>query len=124
MRMRLGDQARKRGSVGPDRAGGGYRGFHGAHRPYQGGLYGDAVLTRLPVLEVVTHPIPPASGSALSVLEVRVATDADARASVVSVHLAGSVEERLAQAVVAEPLASDHRPIVAVILLPPTRPTP
>ncbi|NIP81595.1 MAG: endonuclease/exonuclease/phosphatase, partial [Gemmatimonadetes bacterium] len=33
----------------------GYRGYHGAHRPYQGGEYGNAVLTRLPVLASRTH---------------------------------------------------------------------
>ena len=75
----------------------GYRGFHGPHRPYQGGHYGNAVLTRLPVRCVVTHSIPPTSGSALSVLEVEVAAAAGP-VSVVSVHLAGSPEERMAQA--------------------------
>jgi endonuclease/exonuclease/phosphatase family metal-dependent hydrolase len=72
----------------------GYEGFHGAHRPYQGGAYGNAILTRLPVAAIRTHPIPPASGSALSVHEVELA----AGISVVSVHLAGTPEERLAQA--------------------------
>ena len=72
----------------------GYQGFHGAHRPYQGGAYGNAVLTRLPVAAVRTHPIPPASGSRLTVHEVEL----DAGISVVSVHLAGSTGERLAQA--------------------------
>ena len=76
----------------------GYRGFHGPHRPYQGGHYGNAILTRLPVREVRTRPIPPASGSALAVLEVRVDLPSGATASVVSVHLAGSVDERMAQA--------------------------
>jgi len=90
----------------------GYQGFHGPHRPYQGGFYGNAVLTRLPVVEQRTHPIPPASGSALAVHEVIVevpltpARDGDADAqiqaalpvSVVSVHLAGTPEERMAQA--------------------------
>lgn len=76
----------------------GYRGFHGPHRPYQGGYYGNGVLARLPVRRVVTHPIPPVSGSALAVLEVEVETSSGASLSVVSVHLAGSTEERLAQA--------------------------
>lgn len=75
------------------------RGFHGAHRPYQGGEYGNAVLTRLPVLDARTHMIPPSRGSALTVHEVRVAVGPEGDpVSVVSVHLAGSPEERLAQA--------------------------
>ena len=76
----------------------GYRGFHGPHRPYQGGHYGNAVLTRLPAEEVRIRPIPPASGSALAVLEVELRLPSGRRASVVSVHLAGSVDERLEQA--------------------------
>lgn len=75
----------------------GYRGVHGPHRPYQGGHYGNAVLTRLPIRSTTTHAIPPASGSALAVLEVEVATEAGPL-SVVSVHLAGSPDERMAQA--------------------------
>lgn len=76
----------------------GYRGFHGPHRPYQGGYYGNAILTRLPVTEIRVHPIPPASGSALAVLEVQVDAGGGGRLSVVSVHLAGTTEERAAQA--------------------------
>lgn len=76
----------------------GYRGFHGPHRSYQGGFYGNAILTRLPVLSQATHPIPPASGSALAVHEVVVEAAPGRPISVVSVHLAGTPEERLAQA--------------------------
>lgn len=76
----------------------GYEGVHGPHRPYQGGFYGNAVLTRLPMRDAVVHPIPPASGSALSVLEVSVETESGPPVSVVSVHLAGTTEERVAQA--------------------------
>ena len=50
-----------------------YEGFHGPHRPYQGGFYGNALLTRLPVLSQQTHEIPSASGSALAVHELVVA---------------------------------------------------
>ncbi len=90
----------------------GYQGFHGPHRPYQGGFYGNAVLTRLPVRETVTHAIPPASGSALSVHEVVVETPGGPL-SVVSVHLAGSTEERLAQAeAVTARLAGRPHPVV------------
>lgn len=93
----------------------GYRGFHGPHRPYQGGHYGNAVLTRLPVREVRTRPIPPASGSDLAVLEVRVDLPSGATASVVSVHLAGSVDERMAQAeaVTASFAGADHPVVLA-----------
>ncbi len=76
----------------------GYRGYHGAHRRYQGGEYGNAVLTRLPVLASRTHPIPPASGSALAVHELVVDVPGYGAVSVVSVHLAGTPDERLAQA--------------------------
>jgi endonuclease/exonuclease/phosphatase family metal-dependent hydrolase len=82
----------------------GHEGFHGPHRPYQGGFYGNAVLTRMPVRLVRTHAIPAASGSALAVHEVVVempdprSGDGVLPVSVVSVHLAGSAEERQAQA--------------------------
>ncbi len=75
----------------------GYEGHHGPHRPYQGGFYGNAVLTRLPVVAQRTHPIPAASGSALAVHETVVEVGAR-RISLVSVHLAGTPEERTAQA--------------------------
>jgi len=78
----------------------GVQGFHGAHRPYQGGEYGNAVLTRLPVRNVRVHPIPEAGGSRLAVheVEVEVSTAPGGSVSVVSVHLAGTPDERLAQA--------------------------
>lgn len=70
----------------------------GAHRPYQGGEYGNAVLTRLPILEERTRAIAPSGGSALTVHEVIVGVGEEQRpVSVVSVHLAGSPEERLHQ---------------------------
>lgn len=75
----------------------GMRASHGAHRPYQGGEYGNAVLTRLPVLDVRTLPVPPNGGSALAVHEV-VLPVGGRPLSVVSVHLAGAPEERRAQA--------------------------
>jgi len=76
----------------------GMRGFHGAHRPYQGGEYGNAVLSRLPVRNVRTLSLPPSAGSALTIHEVEIAGGAGRAISVVSVHLAGSPEERAAQA--------------------------
>lgn len=90
----------------------GYRGVHGPHRSYQGGHYGNAVLTRLSIRSTTTHPIPPASGSALAVLEVEVVTEAGP-VSVVSVHLAGSPDERMAQAdVLTELFAHRSYPVV------------
>lgn len=76
----------------------GYEGFHGAHRPYQGGEYGNAILTRLPVRRARTLAIPSASGSALAVHEVEVDVTGMGPVSVVSVHLAGTPDERMAQA--------------------------
>ena len=97
----------------------GYEGVHGPHRAYQGGFYGNAVLTRLRVAEQRTHPIPPASGSALAVHETVVlvpsgsASLPDMPVSVVSVHLAGSVAERMAQADrVTEIFAEATHPVV------------
>lgn len=76
----------------------GMRGYHGAHRRYQGGEYGNAILTRLPALDVRTRPIPPAAGSALAVHELVVPAGRHGALSIVSVHLAGAPEERRAQA--------------------------
>lgn len=78
----------------------GYEGVHGPHRPYQGGFYGNAVLTRLPIRGERTRAIPPASGSALAVHEVEVVLSDQPLSTlvVVSVHLAGSEDERMAQA--------------------------
>lgn len=91
----------------------GYRGYHGPHRPYQGGFYGNAVLTRLPVRAVRTHAIPPASGSALAVHELEVEAAPGVALSVVSVHLAGAPEERMAQAeAVTRMFAGTPHPVV------------
>jgi endonuclease/exonuclease/phosphatase family metal-dependent hydrolase len=77
----------------------GMRAFHGAFRAYQGGEYGMAILTRLPVREVRNHSIPPGPLGALTVLEVRVVAGPEAPdVSVVGVHFYRSPEERLAQA--------------------------
>jgi endonuclease/exonuclease/phosphatase family metal-dependent hydrolase len=91
----------------------GYRGYHGPHRPYEGGFYGNAVLTRLPVSAVRTHAIPSASGSALAVHEIAVTVEPGRSLSVVSVHLAGSPEERRAQAeAVTRLFAPTEHPVV------------
>lgn len=91
----------------------GYRGVHGAHRPFQGGAYGNAVLTRLPVRASRTHAVPPAAGQALAVLEVEVAMPGLGPVSVVSVHLAGSLDDRMAQAqAITRLFAAADRPIV------------
>ena len=87
----------------------GYVGSHGPHRAYQGGWYGNAILTRVPIAAVRTHPIPAASGSALAVHEVEL----ESGISVVSVHLAGTPPERMAQAAsVTARFATSDRPIV------------
>jgi endonuclease/exonuclease/phosphatase family metal-dependent hydrolase len=93
----------------------GYEGVHGPHRPYQGGYYGNAVLTRLPVIAQRTRAIPPASGSALAVHETVVEAAPGVRISVVSVHLAGTPEERMAQAesVTASLADADHPVVLA-----------
>lgn len=75
----------------------GMRAFHGPFRDFQGGRYGMAVLTRLPVLHVENHAIPPGPEGALSVLEVRVGLGRRA-ISVVGIHFYRSPEERLVQA--------------------------
>ncbi|MGD2068409.1 MAG: endonuclease/exonuclease/phosphatase family protein [Gemmatimonadota bacterium] len=75
------------------------RASFGAHRPYQGGEYGNAILSRLPVLRRATRPLAPAAGSALTVHEVVVGVgDPERPVSFVSVHLAGSPRDRLLQA--------------------------
>jgi endonuclease/exonuclease/phosphatase family metal-dependent hydrolase len=75
------------------------RAIHGAFRPYQGGEYGMAILTRLPVRGVRNHAIPPGPEGALSVLEVRVSAGPGAPdLSVVGIHFYRTPEERLAQA--------------------------
>lgn len=90
----------------------GMAGFYGAHRPYQGGEYGNAIVTRLPALDVRTHALPPSAGNALAILEVRVPTGGWA-VSVVSIHLAGSPEERLAQAdSLSRIFAAADRPVI------------
>jgi endonuclease/exonuclease/phosphatase family metal-dependent hydrolase len=73
------------------------RGFFGAHRSFQGGEYGVTILSRVPVLDVRTHPMPASAGNDLAVLEVVLGVGSH-RLSTVSVHLAGSPEERRAQA--------------------------
>lgn len=91
----------------------GYRGFHGPHRAYQGGFYGNAILTRLPVRSETTHAIPQASGSALAVHEVVVEPTPGRMLSVVSVHLAGTPDERTAQAdTVSARFATREYPVV------------
>jgi endonuclease/exonuclease/phosphatase family metal-dependent hydrolase len=91
----------------------GYTDYFGAHRPFQGGQYGNAVLTRLPVRASRTLAVPPASGSALSIHEVELKLGGGRSASVVSVHLAGSPEERLAQADrLSEIFSAVGRPVV------------
>jgi endonuclease/exonuclease/phosphatase family metal-dependent hydrolase len=76
----------------------GMRGIFGDFRPYDGGEYGMAVLTRLPVVAVLNHRLPQAPAP-ISALEVQVAAGPDGRIiSVVGIHLVRTPEERLAEA--------------------------
>jgi endonuclease/exonuclease/phosphatase family metal-dependent hydrolase len=70
----------------------------GPFMPYQGGEYGMAVLSKLPVLGVNNLRLPDGE-EPRSALEVRVAVGRDGReVSVVGIHLYRTPEERLAQA--------------------------
>lgn len=70
----------------------------GDFMPYQGGEYGMAVLTRLPVLGVRNIRLPDGE-EPRTALEVQLAVGPEARAlSVVGVHFYKTPEERLAQA--------------------------
>ena len=76
----------------------GMRGIFGDFRPYDGGEYGMAVLTRLPVVAVHNHRLPQAPAP-ISALEVQVAVGLEGRVvSVVGIHLVRTPEERLAEA--------------------------
>ena len=70
----------------------------GDFMPYQGGEYGMAVLTRLPVLSVTNVRLPDGA-EPRTALDVRVAVGGEGReVSVVGIHFYRTPEERLAQA--------------------------
>ena len=72
--------------------------YFGDFMPYQGGHYGMAVLSRLPVVASHNHRLPDGD-EPRTALEVRVAVGPDqAEVSVVGIHFYRTVEERLAQA--------------------------
>jgi len=76
----------------------GMEAFFGDFMPYQGGEYGMAVLSRLPVLGVTNVRLPDGE-EPRTALEVRVAVGPDSRpVSVVGIHFYMTPEERLAQA--------------------------
>lgn len=76
----------------------GMRAFFGDFMPYQGGEYGMAVLSRLPVVRAVNHRLPDGE-EPRSALEVEVRVGDEGRAlSVVGIHFYRTPEERLAQA--------------------------
>jgi len=76
----------------------GMRGIFGDFRPYDGGEYGMAMLTRLPVVAVHNHRLHQAPAP-ISALEVQVAAGLEGRVvSVVGIHLVRTPEERLAEA--------------------------
>ena len=72
--------------------------YFGDFMPYQGGHYGMAVLSRLPVVASHNHRLPDGD-EPRTALEVRVAVGpGEAEVSVVGIHFYRTVEERLAQA--------------------------
>jgi len=72
--------------------------YFGDFMPYQGGHYGMAVLSRLPVVASRNHRLPDGD-EPRSALEVRVAVGSGGtEVSVVGIHFYRTVEERLAQA--------------------------
>ncbi len=76
----------------------GMQAFFGDFMPYQGGEYGMAVLSRLPVARVVNHRLPDGEEPRTGLeVEVRVGPEGR-RVSVVGIHLYRTPEERLAQA--------------------------
>lgn len=86
------DQARRLGALL------GMSAHFGDFMPYQGGEYGMAVLTRLPVLGVENHRLPDGD-EPRTALEVRVAVGVEGvPVSVVGIHLYRTPEERLSQA--------------------------
>jgi endonuclease/exonuclease/phosphatase family metal-dependent hydrolase len=100
------DQARRLGELL------GMSAHFGDFMPYQGGEYGMAVLTRLPVLSVTNHRLPDGE-EPRSALEVRVAVGPDGRpVSVVGIHLYMTPEERLAQAQALNEALAESTPVV------------
>jgi endonuclease/exonuclease/phosphatase family metal-dependent hydrolase len=85
----------------------------GDFMPYQGGEYGMAVLTRLPVASVTNHRLPDGD-EPRTALEVQVAAGPDGSpVSVVGIHFYRTPEERLAQAeMLSELLADREHPVV------------
>ena len=75
----------------------GMRPVFGDFMPYQGGEYGMAVLSRLPVVAVTNHRLPDGA-EPRSALEVRIAAGPRGLISVVGIHFYRTPEERLAQA--------------------------
>lgn len=91
----------------------GMQAFFGDFMPYQGGEYGMAVLSRLPVSRVLNHRLPdgeePRTG-----LEVEVRVGPEGRpVSIVGIHLYRTPEERLAQAdSLSTILDARHHPVI------------
>jgi endonuclease/exonuclease/phosphatase family metal-dependent hydrolase len=85
----------------------------GAFMPYQGGEYGMAVLSRLPVLGVSNVRLPDGE-EPRTALDVRVAAGVEGRVvSIVGIHLYRTPEERRAQADSLSRLLEDHEhPVV------------
>lgn len=91
----------------------GMRAIFGGFMPYQGGEYGMAVLSRLPVIMSHNHRLPDGA-EPRTALEVRVALGGDERPlSVVGIHFYRTAEERLAQAeALSRSLADATHPVI------------
>ncbi len=91
----------------------------GPAQHFEGGLFGNAVLTRLPILDVVIHPLPYTESTPERVTYPRAAIAVVVRGPgerpirFVSTHFQHNVAEDR----VAESMASDHRPLLAVLEL-------
>lgn len=71
-------------------------GMHVLYAPSIEGLLGDAVLTRLPVISFVSHPLPPPGSDRKQVTRVEVAAGADTL-RILATHFGLTPQERAAQ---------------------------
>jgi endonuclease/exonuclease/phosphatase family metal-dependent hydrolase len=78
----------------------------GGFMPYQGGMYGMAVLSRLPIEEAHNHRLPDGA-EPRTALGITVTTPAGHRVRFVGIHFYRTEEERLAQAIRLEALLAD-----------------
>ncbi len=93
----------------------GMRAFFGEAMPYQGGGYGEAILTRLSVVRVVTHPLPagPAHEPRAALAVTVRAGPAGPRVVFIGTHLDHTSDstDRIAQAEQINTLAAGYDPL-------------